>query len=81
MASRVGIGERFDCRARNWIENRTISLVRAAMRMRCGEVVMTDFPYADFLRRVENKCCEAGLGFSMVVDVRAALKRTAGVDV
>lgn len=78
LRSKRPFSERYENRIKNWIENRSISIVREAIKMRCESIKMEDlserdpstmllgsFPYFRFQLRIKQKAVEAGLKFSI----------------
>jgi len=88
IGSRERFRRRYEDRIRDWIENRSLEIVRQAIEMRCerirmekltdrtpGSLLMGDFPYYRLMERTEQKAKDAGLGFELIADLETFRKR------
>lgn len=79
IKNKLSYRERYERRVNNWIENRSLHIVKVALRNRCEGILMQNlsayagpkvlgdrFPYHRFALRVEQKAKESGLTYSAI---------------
>lgn len=79
LRPQIDLSSRYENRVKNWIENRTSAIIQFALQARCEAVYMEnlversprtmclgDFPYYQFMLRLECKCKDVNIAFKKV---------------
>ncbi len=79
MQAQMEFRRRYEARVRDWIENRSMAIVRFAIESRCGvikfenltkldpkDLRLGSFPYFQFITRTQQKAKDAGIKFVLL---------------